>query len=221
MSACLMLHGLGTPPPHISEVERPYWLPEATFHEILEHLGEARLTIDDGNASDVSVALPGLLCARLTATFFIPSDRIGTEHYVCEDDIRALHAAGMEIGSHGCAHVRWTQVSDAEIALDVTRSMERLGSLIGAPVRALAVPYGDCDRRVLRVLRSLGVGRVYSSFRGPDTPDAWLVRRHCITADLPLGDIRNLLTRKPSAAGTALSFLRTWRRAGNAALWTA
>ena len=220
MSACLMLHGLGDPPPHVGEEERPYWISEMMFTTILDLVKTTpgRLTIDDGNASDIAIALPALARARLTATFFIPSDRIGTAQYVGEADIRALHSAGMEIGSHGCAHVRWTDVCDAEIARDVTRSMERLSAIIGEPVRSVAIPFGHCNRRVLNVLRCLGVGRVYSSFRGPELKDAWLVRRDCIMGDMTLADVNALLTAEQTTAGATLTFLRIWRHAGRAAV---
>lgn len=221
MSLCLMLHGLGLPPAHVPDVEKRYWLPEATFANIIHLAGGARLTFDDGNDTDVKVALPALLRAEIKAAFFIPSGRIGTPHYLGEDDVRTLDAAGMEIGSHGCAHVRWTEVPDAAIVDDVTCSVERLSAIIGGPVRSVAVPYGSCNRRVLGVLRSLGIARVYSSFRGPSLRPGWLVRRNCITADMPQSAIRALLTAKPTAASAALSLLRTWRHAGRAALWTA
>ncbi len=219
MNACLMLHGIGPLPPHAGEDERPYWISRETFATILELMRKipARLTFDDGNATDVSIALPALVNAGLTASFFIPSARIGTPGYVGEDDIAALHEAGMEIGSHGCAHVDWTTISDGEIAHDVVQSVERLAAIIHAPVRTVAVPYGYCDRRVLAVLRQLGVTRVYSSFRGPDSDTAWLVRRDCIKLDMSPEDIMHILTRQPAAAETALNLLRVWRRAGNAA----
>jgi peptidoglycan/xylan/chitin deacetylase (PgdA/CDA1 family) len=220
MSACLMLHGLGDPSLHVGEEEKPYWVSEATFAGILDlvQTTPARLTIDDGNASDVATALPALVGAGLTATFFIPSDRIGTAHYVSETDVRALHAAGMEIGSHGCAHLRWTDTPDAEIARDVTRSIERLSAIIGEPVRSVAIPFGHCDRRVLGVLRYLGVGRVYSSFRGPELNDAWLVRRDCVMGDMTLADVNALLTAQPTVVEATLTFLRIWRHAGRAAV---
>jgi peptidoglycan/xylan/chitin deacetylase (PgdA/CDA1 family) len=220
MSACLMLHGLGDPPPHVGEEEKPYWITEAMFAGILDLAKKtpARLTIDDGNASDVAIALPALERAGLTATFFIPSDRIGTAHYVSEADVRALHEAGMEIGSHGCAHLHWTDASDAEIARDVTRSMERLSAIIGEPVRSVAIPFGHCDTRVLGILRRLGAGRVYSSFHGPESEDAWLVRRDCVMGDMTLPDVNALLTAEPTAIEAALTFLRIWRHAGRAAV---
>lgn len=223
MSACLMLHGIGPVPSHAGNDENPYWVTLGTFAGLIEMVKEtgARLTFDDGNSTDATVALPMLQEAGLKASFFIPTDRIGTHGYVSEDQIRAMHGAGMEIGSHGCAHVRWTQSSDVEVTLDVARSVERLSAIIKAPVRNVAIPYGDCDRRVLAILRKLGIGRVYTSFRGPQTDNAWLVRRDCIKADMTRADINAILLRKPDMAESALDFLRIWKHAGNAALWGA
>ncbi|MBU6298691.1 MAG: polysaccharide deacetylase family protein [Alphaproteobacteria bacterium] len=223
MSPCLLLHGIGEPPAHIADMERPYWLTTEIFARIVElaQHNDVRLTLDDGNDTDVHIALPALLRAGLTASFFIPSDRIGRPGYVSEDDIRTLQVAGMEIGSHGRAHIRWTEVSDDVIAEDVSSSIDRLREILGERVRGVAVPYGACDRRVLRVLRALHVERVYSSFAGPDPKDAWLVRRDCLMADMPAATIERLMTRKYTAVDGTLSFLRTWRRAGEASMWRA
>ncbi|MDR3528346.1 MAG: polysaccharide deacetylase family protein [Rhizomicrobium sp.] len=222
MNACLMLHGIGPLPPHVGADETPYWVSRETFDTIVELMQKipARLTFDDGNATDETIALPQLMKAGLKASFFIPSARIGTEGYVSEDAIRELHRDGMEIGSHGCEHLDWTQVSDAEITHDVMQSVEQLSTIIQAPVRSVAIPYGYCDRRVLGVLRTLGMVRVYSSFRGPDSETAWLVRRDCIKKGMSREDILRIISRKPAAAETAINLLKVWRRAGNAALWT-
>ena len=220
MTVCLMLHGLGDPPAGVSAEERPYWVSQGLFDGILDLLRTepAQITIDDGNVSDIEIALPRLLQARLPATFFIPSDRVGTKGYLGEGDVRTLYSTGMEVGSHGCAHLRWTAASDGEIARDVTRSIERLSAIISAPVRSVALPYGDCDRRVLRVLRSLGIGKVYTSFRGPGREHDWLVRRDCVMADTTLSDVKALLTAEPTASEAALSLLRIWRHTGRAAV---
>ena len=223
MSACLMLHGIGPAPERLDPEERSYWISERTFALVLEktQVYGAQLTIDDGNDTDARIAMPMLMEAGLKAAFFIPSDRIGTPGYVTEADIHDMHDAGMEIGSHGCAHLNWLNTSDAEIASDVTQSVERLARIINAPVRSVAIPYGQCDRRVLGVLRQVGIGRVYSSFRGPDVETAWLARRDCITADMGRREINEIVTRKPAATEAALAFLRIWRHTGNAALWAA
>ena len=225
MKISLMLHGLGPPPPGISEVEARYWLPADRFAYLLELVrrthNQVHITIDDANDSDMRIALPALRDAGLFASFFIPSDRIGQAGYVSEADIRELRAAGMEIGSHGCAHITWTEVPDGTIAEDVTRSIDRLSAILGERVETVAVPFGECDLRVLRVLRALGIRRVYTSFRGPCPESAWLVRRECITADMPEASLRELLTKNYIAVDAAVSFLRAWRHAGRASLWRA
>jgi peptidoglycan/xylan/chitin deacetylase (PgdA/CDA1 family) len=225
MKICLMLHGLGPPPRSISEFEARYWLPPEQFAQIVDlarHThNQVHFTFDDGNASDARIALPALLGAGLCASFFIPSDRVGRAGHVSEGDIRTLRAAGMEIGSHGCAHISWMQIPDETIAQDVTRSIARLSSILGERVETVAVPFGECDLRVLGVLRALGIRRVYTSFRGPCRKDAWLVRRDCITADMPEAAIRELLTKRYIAIDAATAFLREWKHAGRASLWPA
>lgn len=215
-----MLHGIGPLPAHAGEDERAYWTSQAQFDDVLALAREipTRLTFDDGNETDVRVVLPALKTAGLTAAFFIPTDRIGCHGYLSEDGIRTLFAAGMEIGSHGAAHIDWTEISDVEIAHDVTASIERLQQIIAAPVRSVAIPYGACNRRVLAVLRRLGIAEVHSSFPGPVVDGAWLVRRDCIKVHMTQDDIRHLMTRVPDPAQTLLAFLRIWKYAGNAAL---
>jgi peptidoglycan/xylan/chitin deacetylase (PgdA/CDA1 family) len=220
-----MLHGLGPPPPSLSEFEARYWLPEKKFAQIIDVVrhthNQVHFTFDDGNATDVQVALPALRDAGLSASFFIATDHIGQAGHVIEGDIRALQAAGMEIGSHGCAHVSWAQLSDDAIAQDVNHSVARLSAILGEAVDTVAVPFGECDLRVLRVLRALGIRRAYTSFRGPCREGAWLVRRHCITADMPDASIGALLTKHYTAVDAAVAFLREWKHAGRAALWSA
>jgi peptidoglycan/xylan/chitin deacetylase (PgdA/CDA1 family) len=222
---CLMLHGLGPPPPSIPECEVRYWLPAERFAQIVDLVrhthNQVHFTFDDGNATDVRIALPALRNAGLSASFFIPSDHIGQPGRVDEDDIRTLRAAGLEIGSHGGAHISWAQSPDETVAQDITRSIHRLSSILGERVETVAVPFGECDLRVLRILRALGIRCVYTSFRGPCRKHAWLVRRYCITADIPEATIRELLTKNYAAIDMAVAFLREWKHVGPATLWPA
>ena len=86
---------------------------------------------------------------------------------------------------------------------------------------AVAVPFGECDLLVLRLLRTLGIRRVYTSFRGPGREGAWLVRRDCITADMPDAALSELLTKRYTAFDAVLAFLREWKHAGQATFWSA
>jgi peptidoglycan/xylan/chitin deacetylase (PgdA/CDA1 family) len=225
MQLHLILHGLGPVPAHASEREARYWLSTETFARVLDLAAASRnrvaITFDDGNDTDVRLALPALRRAGMTATFFILSDSIGRPGFVGEDDIRALRHAGMEIGSHGAAHLCWTKASDEEIARDVTRSIARLEDILGEEVTSVAVPFGDCDLRVLRVLRGLGIGRVHTSFRGPDSDESWIVHRNCLMAEMPDRAIETLLMRRYGMRDYAMAFLRAFRHVSWAAFWPA
>ncbi|GAA0539251.1 peptidoglycan/xylan/chitin deacetylase (PgdA/CDA1 family) [Rhizomicrobium palustre] len=223
MNTCLMLHGVGPLPAHIEADEAPYWISAETFTMLLPLVKKhsARLTFDDGNESDFTLAFPALRAAGLKASFFVLSDRIGRDAYLSEDHIRTMHQGGMEIGTHGAAHLNWTKHSDAEITRDVSASIERLSDIIGARVTSLAIPFGHCNRRVLAVLRHLGLSRIYTSFRGPDSDKGWMVRRDCVMADFTPADIEALLTCPPAPHISAIRWLKIWRRAGNAFLRTA
>ena len=58
----LTFHGIGEPEGRIPSEERPYWVAADRFDEILGMVrksgANARITFDDGNLSDRTVALP-------------------------------------------------------------------------------------------------------------------------------------------------------------------
>jgi peptidoglycan/xylan/chitin deacetylase (PgdA/CDA1 family) len=223
MKICLKLHGLGVPPTGSVADERCFWTGEDRFAQIIDLAarvpGRVHLTFDDGNDSDANIALPALQKAGLKASFFFSTDFIGTPGYADEEDIRRLHAAGMEIGSHGCRHVSWLDMSGDEITEDVIRSFARLGTILGESVNVVAAPYGDCNLRVVRILRMLGVKRVYTSFPGPSFDGDWLARRQCITADTPMDTVERWLTKKYGMLDIICSTVSDARHVLHAVLW--
>src|SRR5262245_45071601 len=105
----LNFHGIGTPHDSIGRDERAYWLPPQKFVSLLDRIStlsgsavsRARITFDDGNLSDATVAMPELAKRGLTATFFICAGRIGAPHYLGRSALGEMLAAGMGIGTHG------------------------------------------------------------------------------------------------------------------------
>jgi peptidoglycan/xylan/chitin deacetylase (PgdA/CDA1 family) len=219
----LNFHGLGAAPSHAKPDERPYWLTPARFEAILrlirvhDRTGCVGITFDGGNRSDVTVALPVLEAFERRAAFFIVSDRIGTPSYLSVADIARLRDAGMIVGSHGAAHVAWTTLDDAELTAQVARSLQVLAALSGEPVTEVAVPFGAYDRRVLRVLRKLGVTAVHTADTGRAEPRAWLKARNTLRMDTPLEAVEALVagTAPPARRSTANHTLReTAQRTG-------
>ena len=172
----LNFHGIGSPGLHVPPTEFPYWLSTDQFQTIVDLVGRStkpvRLTFDDGNASDLEWAVPILRRAALRAAFFIVTDRIGVGGYLSAPDIATLKQEGMAIGSHGTAHVAWTNLSSEALFNQVSASLFCLSDILAAPVREVAVPFGAYNRSVLGTLRSCSVSRVYTSDGGPPASES-------------------------------------------------
>ena len=62
--------------------------------------------------------------------------------YMRPEQWRTMHDAGMEIGSHGHAHLVMSKLTAAEQACDIGRSCDIIERELGAPVRTFCYPYG-------------------------------------------------------------------------------
>ncbi|HJQ48253.1 MAG TPA: polysaccharide deacetylase family protein [Amycolatopsis sp.] len=183
----MTVHGIGTPHADVGADEARTWVSVGQFEDVLDAVAGRdgiRLTFDDGNASDVEIALPRLLERGLTAEFFLLAGRIGQPHYVDEDGVRALVAAGMRIGSHGWAHRDWRRLAGAQVAQELVAAPQRLSTLSGGQVSTVAIPFGSYDRKVLAGLRRAAVTRAYTSDGGPARHGAWLQARTSLRHDI-------------------------------------
>jgi peptidoglycan/xylan/chitin deacetylase (PgdA/CDA1 family) len=158
---------------------------------------DVRITFDDGNASDVEVALPRLLERGLTAEFFLLAGLLGEPRRIDQAGVRALVDAGMAVGSHGWAHRDWRRIDDGQALQELDDAHRVLGEPTGSPVSRVAIPFGSYDR-VLRRLRSAGVTRAFTSDDGRARPDAWLQARTSPRHDLDSGWIARVLDPNPS-----------------------
>jgi peptidoglycan/xylan/chitin deacetylase (PgdA/CDA1 family) len=186
----LSLHGVGPVPEHAGPEERPFWCTEAAFTALLDEVVPAsvdagvpiRLTFDDGNDSDVRVALPLLADRRLRADFFVCAGRLGRPGYLDEASVRELDDAGMGIGSHGWDHVDWRRVDGAARQRELVEARSRLSAVVGRAVDDVAIPFGSYDRGVLAGLRRSGVHTAYTSDGGLADGHGWLPTRETCTA---------------------------------------
>jgi peptidoglycan/xylan/chitin deacetylase (PgdA/CDA1 family) len=157
------------------------------FERVLDVVAErsdVRITFDDGNASDVEVALPRLVARGLTAQFFLLVGVLGDRGRVDPAGVRALLDAGMAIGSHGWSHRDWRRIDDVQAREELDDAHRVLGELTGRPMSRVAIPFGSYDRHVLRRLRAAGVTCAYTSDGGCARPDAWLQARTSLPHDL-------------------------------------
>jgi peptidoglycan/xylan/chitin deacetylase (PgdA/CDA1 family) len=179
----LNFHCIGKPSRPLADGEEDVCLDSAQFDEILDAVSgrsDVELTFDDGNSSDVSEALPGLVRHGLEAQFFICPARFGTAGFVDEDDVRALRTAGMSLGSHGMDHVPWRRLERLAIDREIVQAKRLLEYTLQAPVDTASCPFGAYDRRTLKALRAAGFTRVYTSDGGRATVKGWVVARNTV-----------------------------------------
>lgn len=215
----LCFHGVGEPQRPLEPGEQEYWVSVPQFDELLDEVRgrpDVRLSFDDGNASDVEIALPRLRQRGLTATFFLLAGRLGSPGSVDADGVRALRREGMAIGSHGHAHRSWRHMDARTAREELMTAAERLAELTdGQPVDQAACPLGEYDRGSLRALRSFGYRRVFTSDRLPASPGAWLQPRYSLRGQDDVPFLRTVLrtdrTRPGTAVRAAKQLVKRWR----------
>jgi peptidoglycan/xylan/chitin deacetylase (PgdA/CDA1 family) len=114
--------------------------------------GLVALTFDDGPARRLTAKLVAILREHdVPATFFMVGSRVRTAPAAA----RLVARSGFTIGNHTWSHAHLTRVTNRAIRSEIRRTareLRRNGIRTGTLMRP---PYGDVDRRVRRVVRSL------------------------------------------------------------------
>jgi peptidoglycan/xylan/chitin deacetylase (PgdA/CDA1 family) len=208
----LTVHGIGVPTRPCAPDEAQTWVSVEQFEQVLDAIGDSRnvrITFDDGNSSDIELALPRLLERGLRATFFPLAGRLGEPGWLDASAVRELRRAGMAIGSHGWGHRDWRALKPAEAVEEFVEAPRVLRTIAGAPVSAVAVPFGSYDRHVLRRLRMARAERVYTSDGGRARAGAWVQARTSLRHDLDAAWIARVLAppSMPARSRTAAARL--------------
>lgn len=181
----ICFHGIGTPKRELEPGEGLYWTSVDAFLAMLDVLARrpgVRISFDDGNRSDVDVALDALRARGLSATFFVVAGRLGAPGSLDVDDLRELDRAGMTIGTHGLDHRPWRGLAPADLEGELVVARARIADAVGHAVDEAALPLGVYDRRVLGALRRLGYKKVYTSDRRVARAADWLQPRFSVVA---------------------------------------
>lgn len=157
-------------------------LTTASFHDLLEHRLPPQaviLTFDDGTEDAFTRVLPALRKRGLRATFFLVSGFLGADeaHRHVEPngtrsliwpEVKALRAAGMEIGSHSVDHARLPALSDDQLRDELVRSKRDLEAGLGEKIEVFAYPFNSVRRSVRAAVvaadyRAAAAGSVHGS----------------------------------------------------------
>jgi hypothetical protein len=71
-------------------------------------------------------------------------------------ELREMHSAGMEIGSHSVNHVRLGAVDDTRLMQELVDSKATLEDILGNAVTSFAFPYGAWDERCADAVKLAG-----------------------------------------------------------------
>jgi len=216
----LNFHGLGEPPPSVEPEERLYWLSKKSFSRLLNQISDyseiepkISLTFDDGNASDVLIALPELISRELTASFFVCPGRIGDRNYLDKAMIKELTGAGMCVGSHGMNHRDWRRLDSDALEIEISGARRELEDIIGQPVTNVSIPFGSYDRRILRRLVQENWDVIYTVDGGFALNTLKLKPRTSITSNMLGYDFLKELMRTPRLhTRLRRSLTRVWKR---------
>jgi len=107
------------------------------------------ITFDDCPKSVVENALPLLEIYGWQATFYMAMGLCGTTNHLglhmSEDDVKAVHKSGHEIGGHTFDHIDATAVTHSEFETNIEKNQIRITELGLPPSQTFAYPYGQLN----------------------------------------------------------------------------
>jgi peptidoglycan/xylan/chitin deacetylase (PgdA/CDA1 family) len=120
----------------------------------------ASITFDDFPKSAWTVGGPILARYGVKATYYATGRFCGVTEdglaYYDVDDLRAVRAAGHEVGCHTYGHDLGSRFSTTALREDIDRNRQLMAELIGQEaLSSFAYPYGDASPRTRAVLAEL------------------------------------------------------------------
>ena len=180
------------------------------------------VTFDDGHACLHDVALPIMSRYGIRSTVFVISGFLGSASTYDQDfgtkprpmlspeQLRAMHAAGHEIGSHTVSHPDLRTLSPDLLRAELAQSRLDLERLIGTPVVSFAYPHGWFDRSVHDAVIAAGYVSAVSVLCGLNTASTprHLLRRSNLGDHTTIDDFRKMLRYGGSPLGVVKATLR-------------
>lgn len=195
----LNFHGIGTPHAGVDASERPYWVSEKQFVDIVAMVerrpdaADILWTFDDGNRSDLDIGAPALAERGRSGVFFMLTGRFDDPNYLDQDQTRQLIAMGMAVGLHGRDHVDWRQIDAAQLDAETIDARNILRDVIGQPVDQVAIPFGAYNRKIISHLVKCGFSKINTSDGGPSRSNERILSRTSIRGDMSLERVAELI----------------------------
>ncbi len=148
------------------------------------------ITFDDTYKDMYDHGFPILLKYGMKAVVFVVADKsiissvwdegVGEVFELLgQHEILEMHSAGFEIGSHTLSHSRLTLVNLEIAREEIERSRMILETLLNAPVKSFAYPFGLVNDQVKELVKKSGYSFACASYTGPPSvaQDLFEIRR--------------------------------------------
>jgi peptidoglycan/xylan/chitin deacetylase (PgdA/CDA1 family) len=127
------------------------------------------VTIDDGDESVYTHALPVLERYRIPALLFMVAGQVDQPGSLSQNQLQTLREAGVAIGSHTMTHPNLTTLAPPVIREELEESKHELEKATGCEVSAFAYPYGTraaFNERVAQLVAEAGYRLAFTSQHG-------------------------------------------------------
>jgi peptidoglycan/xylan/chitin deacetylase (PgdA/CDA1 family) len=211
----LNFHGIGTPKRQLDDGEELYWITADMFEQIMAAVAMSQtqnsveITFDDGNKSDIEIALPILLRYQLTADFYVLAGRLDAPGSLTRDDIMQLQQSGMRIGSQGFDHVDWRKLDTNGRKREWEDARQAIAEITGIQIDSASIPFGSYNSMVIQALRELAYNRIGTSDRGLAKRNSPVIARTSVKSAMQIADIRKIMIDDYS------TFVKAKRELGN------
>ncbi len=128
------------------------------------------------------------IVAELFAKYVtVDEEAFASELYLTPDQMRCMRSMGMVVGGHGYTHSRLSYMTQSDQQLEISRSLEFLGSIGVEKDRwIMSYPYGDFNEELIESLQGAGCAAAFTTVVGlADLKGNPLLLSRIDTNDLP------------------------------------
>lgn len=169
------------------------------------------ITLDDGYADYVDIALPILERYRLRSTLFITTSWLGRPGMMSAAAVRDLTGGRTEIGAHSATHPHLDTLVRHAVRTEATVARRVLEELAGHPVTAFAYPHGSHRRGTKTAIAESGYRCAFAVKNALShvDDDPFAIARFTVTARTPPERVHALLAGSGATLARRRQLLRT------------
>ena len=115
------------------------------------------ITFDDGYEDNYQNAYPILKKYGFTGTIFVITDFVSNQpNYLTWEQIKEMKANGMDFQSHTASHKSMTELTEAQLKDELTKSKQTLDTQLNQDTKFMAYPTGTYNLYIAKLVNDAG-----------------------------------------------------------------